>query len=309
MLPTDRLTGRFGVEIELNSLDGRNFVKNPLARGEMPAGIDRVAEVVRSAGFPCDVHDWRYDHNPTGWSCKPDNSCGIEVCSPVIDLRGLTGLATVMDALSADSSLSVDDRCSLHVHLELSGMECDEFLGSILAWWIKCEHVFFDFAHPYRKNNRYCRPIGVTDIFDSEDLVVSEALCRRLSFKYLSINTYHLFNRRRPTIEFRIAEGTKDSSFAINWIRLLLVFSERALSSGLPKDYLWLSPCDVLDFMNLDADLEGWFLGRLVSNCTGGTSEFFSRTGRVHAMGSYSGRTKLNNGGVKTCPNSTTRWK
>jgi hypothetical protein len=169
-------------------------------------------------------------------------------------------------------------------------MNCDGGLGSILAWWIKCEHVFFDFARPHRKNNRYCRPIGLTDILDSDDPVVPEILFKKLSFKYLSLNTYHLFGRRRPTIEFRLAEGTKDSYFASRWIRLLLAFSRRAVSSGLPFDYTWLSPEEVLNFMDLEADLEGWFLDRLVSNCSAGRSEFFSFPRRAHAMDAYSAR-------------------
>lgn len=290
MRPTDKLTGRFGVEIELNSPDGRNYAKNPLSRGEMPAGVDLAAGIVRSSGFPCEVHEWRYDHNPASWSCKPDNSCGMELCSPVMGVGDLPDLAAVMDALASDPSLTADERCSFHVHLELSDMSCDDTLGSMLAWWVKCEHVFVDFARQHRKNNRYCRPIGLTDILDSDDLVVPEILFKKLSFKYLSLNTYHVFNRRRPTVEFRIAEGTKDSKFALNWIRLLLSFSSVAVSSGLPEDYRWISPGEVLDFMRLDSDLEGWFLDRLVSNCLAPSSEFFSFPRRIHAANLYSAR-------------------
>ena len=287
-----KLTGRFGVEIELNSLDGRNFIKNPLKRGEMPFGIERVAEVVRSSGFDCEVHDWRYDHDPKIWSCKPDNSCGIEVCSPVMRAGYYSALASVMDALSSDSSLSADENCSFHVHIELSSMDCDEGLGSILSWWVKCEHVFFDFATPRRKNNRYCRPIGLTDILDSDDIVASEIIFKKLSFKYLSLNTFHMFNRRRPTIEFRMAEGTMDSSFASNWVDLLMSFCKKAVSSGLPADYSWLSPREVFDFMNLEPHLECWFLNRL--DCTSYASEFFSPARRRHAMNFYSSRAELN---------------
>lgn len=292
MRPTDtrKVTGRFGVEIELNSLDGRNFFEKPLARGEMPLGIETAAAAVRSAGVQCEVHEWRYDHNPSGWSCKPDNSCGMEVCSPVMKVGDLPVLERVMDSLASESSLTTDERCSFHVHLELSDMGCDDELGAILAWWVKCEHVFFDFAVPHRKNNRYCRPIGLTDILDSDDLVVPDILIKKLSLKYLSLNTYHLFNRRRPTVEFRIAEGTKDSGFASNWIRLLLSFSSRSASSGLPGDYRWMNPEEVLDFMRLDADLEGWFLDRLASNCSGRHSEFFSFPKRIHALNAYSFR-------------------
>ena len=37
---------KFGIEIEFNSFDGRDFRKNPLDKGEMPLGIDYIADLV-----------------------------------------------------------------------------------------------------------------------------------------------------------------------------------------------------------------------------------------------------------------------
>lgn len=281
-------TGRFGIEIELNSLDSRDFVKNPLGKGERPEGMERVSSVLRGIDVDCEVHDWRYNHDPKVWSCKPDNSCGMELCSPVMGMEEIDSMVAVMDALAGDDSLKTDSRCAFHAHLELSTTACDSSLGSILAWWIKCEHVFMDFAHPSRKNNRYCRPIGITDIVDSEDVVSSEILFKKLSSKYLSLNTFHIFNRRRASIEFRIAEGTKDSEFARAWIEILVCFAERAEAAGLPGDYLWMHPREVLEFLDLDRGLQEKFLERLVSNCRADASEFFSASTRIHALEVYS---------------------
>jgi hypothetical protein len=281
------ITGRFGVEIELNSLDFRDFVKNPLANGERPVGMDRIAEVVSGLGFNCEIQDWQYNHNPSFWTCKPDSSCGLELCSPVLDGSSKDQLFLVMDALSADDSILVDERCAFHVHLELSSMELKDSFAAILAWWIKCEHVFVDFASPLRKNNFYCKPIGITDTFAPDETVCAKTIFRKLGYKHFSANAFHFFSRRRPSLEFRIAEGTKDSLFADRWIKTLLRFAESAASRGMPSDYLWIPPEKVFQFMNLDSDLESWFVSRLLSNCQSGSSECFSPRNRFHASQSY----------------------
>lgn len=278
------LTGRFGVEIELNSFDCRDFVENPLVRGEKPYGMDKVAEKLSRIGFECEVHDWQYNHNPSCWSCKPDSSCGIELCSPVMDLNSKHKLSEVLNCIKDDSEIPVDHRCSIHVHLELSSTEATHAAASILAWWIKCEHVFLDFADPSRKNNYYCKPIGLTDIIDSKDEVSATQLLKKLSKKHFSANSFHFFNKKRSTLEFRLGEGTKDANFVNMWIDVLLNFSQQACLNGLPSNYLWISPEEVIEFMRMDESLKIWFISRLTQNTRFNSSEYFSIENRKHAI-------------------------
>lgn len=288
------ITGRFGVEIELNSLDSRDFAKNPLSGGEKPSGIVELAASIAASGLPCEVQDWGYNHNPKSWVCKPDGSCGIEVCSPVMYEAELFLLASVMGSIAAAGDFCVDKRCSFHVHLELDKMGCDTDLGAILAWWLKCEHVFLDSSPPSRKNNGYCKAVGLTDIIDSGDVVCPEFLFKKLSSKHFSINTFHLFNKRRASVEFRVAEGTKDYRSASMWVKTILGFARSAAAAGLPGDYLWMTPSEVLDFLNLDGELEDWFVRRLARNCLSeDCSEFFSVANRIHAMEAYRRRTYI----------------
>lgn len=284
------LTGRFGVEIELNSLDMRDFVKKPLSVGEYPAGMEKIASIVSGLGLACELHGWKYNHDPSCWCCKPDRSCGIELCSPVLDGESKHQLLAVMDAISEDPAILADERCSFHVHVELKSMDFSESAASILAWWIKCEHVFFDFASPARKNNFYCRPIGVTDLFLADEAVRPDIMFSKLSQKHYSVNSFHYFNKRRRTLEFRLGEGTKDSFFADMWTKTILNFAKVAESRGLPSDYLWMTPEEVLEFMDMDDNLEEWFTSRLVSNCQLGFSECFSPSNRRHALEVYKSR-------------------
>lgn len=281
------ITGRFGVEIEINALDGRDFVLNPLVAGEKPAGITEISRIISDSGKRCEVQDWGYNHGASSWVCKPDSSCGIEICSPVMESTGLQELSSVLKNLRDSGLFCADKRCSLHVHLELSTMECDDDVGAVLAWWLKCEHVFLDSVPQDRKNNKYCRPVGLTDLFDPDEVVCAKTLFKKLSFKHLSVNTFHVSARRRPSIEFRIAEGGCDPEFATMWVRTLLGFARSAQATGLPRDYKWASPKQVLDFLKLDSEVMNWFLKRLSKNCLFDSSEVFSRTIRSHALEVY----------------------
>lgn len=258
----------FGAEIEINSFDGRNFLDQPLRRGESPQGIKEIADVIANLGLDVGIQSWGYNHNNSKWICKPDSSCGIEICSPV--LTDKQELLAVIDAFSKDERVKIDNNCSFHVHFgieKIKNIFDSDLLCSILVWWIKCEHVFIDWAVPNRKQNRYCRFIGKTDLFDHEEKVCKFRVVSKLSDKYLSLNTYHLFNKNRNTIEFRLGEGTKDLLFVNNWIDLIYCFLESSTNNYSPKDYKWLDCEDVFDFLNLNKDLAIWFLERLVDNC------------------------------------------
>jgi len=262
------MKSNFGVEIEINSFDGRNFLDQPLRRGESPQGIKEIANIIKNIGLEADIQPWGYNHNNTKWICKPDSSCGIEVCSPVLSNK--RELLTVIDSFSKDERIKIDNNCSFHVHVEIEKIKNifdSDLLCSILVWWIKCEHVFIDWAAPHRKQNRYCRFIGKTDLFDHEEKVSKFRVISKLSDKYLSLNTYHLINKNRNTIEFRLGEGTKDVLFVNNWIDLINCFLESSTKHRPPKDYKLLDCESVFEFLNLKEDLKFWFLERLVNNC------------------------------------------
>jgi len=281
---------RFGAEIEINSFD---FRSRPIghSEGRLPEGTHYVANLVqKSSGKNVKIHKWSYDHNNMSWIIKPDSSCGIEICTPV--LKGWVGLmeiCRVIDALGADQKIHADDRCSFHVHVDVSDLSEKE-LASVITWWIKCEPVFMDSVPAIRKRNQYCQLLGQSEIFsDVEDSFHSpDYLIRRLgACKYYTINTYHYHNNKRKTIEFRIMDGEccLDPWTAKNYIRLILHFIDRSLQRGMPNDYYqgdamsgycWLDPKDVFEFLGFNdknilspatKQVYEWFLDRLHLNC------------------------------------------
>lgn len=312
---------RFGVEIEMNSLDRRDFKANPLPRGELPLGIDYVAVLIeKKLKVPVKIHTWHHTHNNFNeWICKPDSSCGIEVCSPAA--RGWINfgdIIKVVEVFSQDNRISIDERCSFHIHVNIEdalqkrensfyspysgGRSPWSFasswgLANLLAYWVKAEPVFLDSVPNRRKHNRYCQCIGMSDVFHHDDPIDPDFLISKLGGqKYFSINTFHLCGGHRPTIEFRIAEeaACSDPIYAKNWIRLILHFVERALAAPAPKNLTWMDPVEVFDFLGflgstpLSEELletRNWFLARLRHNVRDeGRSVMWSAKGRRVAI-------------------------
>lgn len=254
---------RFGAEIEVNAFDGRNRPFNH-EYGAMPEGICEIADVVQTA---CRsrvlIQKWGNNHNSESWILKPDSSCGIEICSPV--LKGLNGIASVCDVvakLSASPEVKADERCSFHVHVDVHDLS-EEQVANVVCWWVKCEYALMGMVPLRRKRNRYCQMLSFTDMFaDVYDpmLLPEDVISMAGSHKYFSVNTYHMSNGRRSTVEFRIMDSSAclNPEDARNYIAFLLHFVESTHSlavlpyTGDPMTgYVWLKPSQVISMLGL----------------------------------------------------------
>lgn len=280
---------RFGVEIEINSFDGRNR-PNGYEDGELPSGIHYIGNLVQKLSQErVLIHKWGNDHNNDVWIVKPDGSCGMEVCTPVMKgWNGILRTCRVIDGFGKDIKIESDSRCSFHIHVDVADLT-EAQLASVISWWIKCEPVFLDSVPSQRKKNQYCQFLGEMDIFENieDGLLPNESLLKKVGHcKYYTINTFHYQNKKRKTIEFRIMDSAccLDPWMAKNWIRLVLHFVERAVLKGLPPEfesgnkwsgYCWLDPIDVFDFLGFTLgkyeispglqQVRSWFISRLHS--------------------------------------------
>lgn len=279
---------RFGVELEINAFDMRN---RPIGyeEGRLPEGIHYIGNVVRDiTNERVLIHKWGNDHHNDCWVVKPDGSCGMEVCTPVMKgWRRLMDLCRVIDGFARDKKITSDSRCSLHVHVDVSDLN-EAQIAAVISWWIKSEAVFMDAVPVKRKRNQYCQFLGQTDIFDDieDGLFSPEVLLKKVGHcKYYTVNTFHYQNKKRKTIEFRIMDNEccLDSWSAKNWVRLILHFVERSVMRGTPVDYEfgnkwsgynWLDPIDVFDLLGFLPDqymvspglqqVRSWFLNRML---------------------------------------------
>lgn len=275
---------RFGIELELLAFDGKN---RPEA-GQRPAGIDYVGMVVaRNSTEGVDIRDWEHTSGNDVWVVKPDSSCGMEVCTPV--MKGWTGLkkcVEVVHALGQDPKIKIDQRCSVHLHVEVADLDASQ-IASVIAHWFKVEPVFMDSVPVCRKRNRYCQVMGLMKLVDHDQKITHGDLIKRVgNVKYYSLNTNQYLRNNRKTLEFRIieGEGVKDPYLIKNWTRLIIHFIEMASKRPFPGPYnendpwssfIWLDPEDVfrlLGFSNNPQEYElspgleqtrNWFLARM----------------------------------------------
>jgi hypothetical protein len=274
---------RFGVEIELNTRDGK--IKR-LEHGDVPDGSIYIANLINKITKDAvQVCKWHYTHNNENWVIKADSSCGLEICSPVLKGRhGLEKLLSLIKVFGEDEEIKADKRCSLHVHINVSDLS-DEQLASVIAYWIKCEYFIFSAFPDHRKNSRYCQFIGMSDLFEHDINYSPQELIYKMSHvKYNSLNTYHLYKKRRKAIEFRIAENDfcLNPFLAKNWILFLLHFVEMAKFTPNPPSYssgnswsslLWFDSEDAIEFLRFNtrmskdlAEVRDWFLTRCEFN-------------------------------------------
>lgn len=279
---------KFGCEIEVLSSDKRDFILNPLKGKEFPLGTEYIGLLVNKISKETvEIRSWHHTHNNKNWIVKTDRSCGIEICTPVYrGWQGLKKVCSVVDAFSNDENVLIDERCSFHLHVDVSDLNIDQ-IATVLAYWIKCEAVFLDSVPQDRKINKYCRAIGLSELFDCEEYYSPLAMIKKLGTnKYYTVNCFHLLKGNRSTLEFRILEaGICKDPFAVkNWVRLILHFVETAAKKQPPRAYLpgdrwtsllWLDPIDIFNILQFnDTDslssgmlqVRNWFITRLYNN-------------------------------------------
>jgi hypothetical protein len=275
---------RFGLELELLAFDGKNRPE----QGQRPAGIDEVAMVVaRNSEEGTDIREWEHTNGNDQWVIKPDSSCGMEVCTPIF--KGWTGLrkcCEVVKAFAENPKIKIDQRCSVHIHIEVSDLEQSE-IASIIAHWFKIEPVVMDAMPVHRKRNRYCQFMGMTNLVQHDTRTNGGDLIKRVgNVKYFSLNTNQMVKNGRKTVEFRTieGEGVKDPFLIKNWVRFIIHFIEMARLRPFPGAYkendpfssfLWLDVEDtfkVLGFSDNPQEYElspglkqtrNWFLARM----------------------------------------------
>lgn len=276
----------FGVEIEINSFDLKSRPDN-LALP--PAGIYEVAFLVnKSSNDKVFVSKWCNNHDNLFWYVKPDSSCGIEICSPVLKgWYGIRKIFKVIDSLKEDKRIHADSRCSFHVHFDISSFSNSE-LFSIFSWWIKLESFFMDAMPSSRKANPYCRLIAQSKIVDNVagNYDLKYFVERLGSIKYYTLNSYHYYHKNRKTIEFRIMDASccLDPYQAAYWVSLLDHFINVAAFTGAPSSFkegdafsglCWLDPIDAFKFLNFFSNdlcprlskIRSWLVHRLSLNC------------------------------------------
>lgn len=277
---------RFGVELEVNAFDGLN---RPPNGKKYPTGIEDVSVVVaENTEEGCRIEGYQHTEKNDQWVLKMDSSCGMEVVSPPLKgWEGISKVCKVAKAFNEEPKIKSDERCSVHIHVEVADLTETE-LASVLIHWVKCEPCFMDAMPLERKRNRYCQFIGLMPIFQHDDDVEPKKIITDLgTVKYYSVNTNQMvLGSHRKTIEFRVIEGdgSRNPYLLKNWIRLIIHFVEMTKKLPLPSrykegdrwsSYLWLEPEDILTILGFNNNYElskgltqtrNWLIARWAKN-------------------------------------------
>lgn len=248
---------RFGVEIEFNAFDK---ISRSVGYNSLPSGIYNLADILcETLGEEIEINKWHNTNNNTMWVVKPDSSCGIEVCSPPkIHHHLLNQINVAINAFSKIAYIEADNRCSLHIHVEIEDFDI-ESLQSIIYYWMIYEPIFFMCCKPNRWINNYCKPLSFSFNIDYSDCgsEILDSICEN---KYFAINLCNYKKKKKKTVEFRIMGGdaSLSSELTVNWCKLLLCFIERCKENKNKIDFLNLNYEDLKSFLNF-MDLDSFF--------------------------------------------------
>lgn len=222
------LSRRFGVELEYNAFDK---LDRSISENDLPSGIFSYAkEISKRLKTHVEVGKWHYTNDNKNWVIKPDASCGLEVCSPVLrGTQGLRDIAKVVKVLSSGKNTSADERCSLHIHVEIADFTWQDIL-SLFKTWVCCELFFYFMTSPKRWLNPYCQPIGFSLPIENISLMNYNDVYELLgNYKYFAINLFHYKKGKRQTVEFRIMgnQACLDPEESQKWCELILMFVHR----------------------------------------------------------------------------------
>lgn len=264
---------RIGVELEYNTFDR---LSRSNSENNLPNGIYIFGDIIKNTlGKVVDINKWHQTNNNTNWIVKPDSSCGLEVCSPPEQPHhALLEIKKVIEGLLTNKSITADNRCSLHVHVEVADFD-DNDLSFLVTKWIHFEPFFYFLTKKNRWINRYCKPLGFFYAFNDDNKINMKKCMDILSEnKYFAINFYHYKKEKRKTIEFRIMgnDACLDVDDTINWCKLILCFVERCKleqhQNSTLEDLSYKNLDEVFEFLRMysffdDQSVMMWILSKM----------------------------------------------
>lgn len=252
----------FGIELEINNTVAKHRIKN----------------IIRSAcNRRIEVSFWGKDTGNTYWHVKDDASCGpkgldgpkgYEIASYVgSGLRDIIHMTDVTDLLH-EKKVGVTQFCGLHIHADGSDLTPEQ-VGTIIAYWLKIEHVIGLSLPCRRRGNIFCRnlrgqcrwyvapqnlytPTQVWDYYKPQDLSDQDNDDRRVNFNLVNYARgmwYHWWKRK--TLELRWPEGTLDGRNVKNWLRLYLNFIDNVKDKPMPATLESASIPEALQILGL----------------------------------------------------------
>lgn len=197
---------------------------------------DQISDIVASNSlkYVITTPKWAQSINNDYWHVKFDSTCGVagkpidsgwEIASfKASGDQELLDICKVANALQ-QAGCKVNNNCGFHIHADVSDFSVKQ-MGSLLKRWIKIEDFLLEAVPQRRRNNFHC--LSVKKAFEDKknrntsDESVWLTLKPRIFRSHNNPNKRYTLNlvnyakyikakirtKVRPTIEFRLPEGT-----------------------------------------------------------------------------------------------------
>lgn len=270
--------------------------------------LNDVATVIRHCSLrEVRVSGWTQTSSNDYWHVKTDRTCGtsdrlgVEVASfkasGPADILHISRMAAILETCG----LQVNERCGLHIHVDLSDFEPSD-AGVLMARWAKVEGVMCNAVPRHRFRSIHCKPLTkFTNFRYNRDPLLfwqlhrprhlgvhhnpfKRVMCNFVNYASSirfegSLRHYGVDVPSKKTVEFRFPEGTLNELEIANWVRLFLLFVEESKKNKMPTNIDSITELDEFlsyfglfqkdAFYILDTSLHGlkkWFLRRLLKH-------------------------------------------
>jgi len=221
-----------GVEVELENMkEASHFVHN---------GVNRDSD---NPYFSFDAETRGIFFGTGYWNVKNDGSLrnnGVEFVTKKIfgkDLAvALNELNEYLAAITVPNSIP-SDRCSVHIHLDVTDLNKNEYARLLIDYAI-FENVLFNYCGVHRKENLYCLPFARSDDFKRTLSNILTSVEKDLDFKkhVNGFPKYSALNLKATStygsLEFRLHGGTYDIMRVKEWINIIMCLKKNCIGNS-----------------------------------------------------------------------------
>jgi hypothetical protein len=229
--------------IEISTLLGkkkdnkRYMLTDRLVNNNVAVGVELEIENIEYMG-----HNYVYPNIFTLWKAVHDGSLrqGTEFIfdGPLKGINITDALDVMQEFLGKykrnGSPPVISDRCSVHVHLDVTDLNKDE-LNNLIQVYYLVERILFQHINPLRIKNNYCRALTdssfkytLKHLLNNSDAYNLIYIIKGECDKYSALNVLPVSSF--GSVEFRHHHGTLDMTKVLEWINIVMAIKLAAIN-------------------------------------------------------------------------------
>jgi hypothetical protein len=179
---------------------------------------------------------WRTEKDGSLRGEFPHSSCEYVLKKPIGLISCVKAVDNLLENQRKDVEFKFSFRTSVHVHVNVSDMEWEEYLAFCYTWLL-CEVPLMEFCGEDRKANRFClRATDCEGVVDGLLLLINTGSLRRVNefeVRYAALNIGA--TPKYGSLEFRGMRGTLDKAVLTAWLSALKSMKEYCYGKTIRK--------------------------------------------------------------------------